>query len=181
MNPDDRAGMRGAVSALMRSYFSDVRRWAAGLSTRYIVAVAVALGGILAIFAACAVGITALFNLIESRYGADAAYAAIGGGLFFIGMILLLLAWIMFKGRIPPLPRPHRQVRSARRMMVQSSALRGIASLGEKSLGEAKVAPSGPAIPALIATGATLLVGWIVGSHVATIRRERRRRADSAQ
>src|SRR5215471_10353836 len=107
MYPDDRAGLRGAASVLVRSYFSDLRRWAAGLSTRYIVAIAVALGGIIAIFAACAVGISALFHLIESWYGTDAAYAAIGGGLFFIGIILLVLAWVMFSGRIPSLPRPH--------------------------------------------------------------------------
>lgn len=176
MNPDDRAGWRGAVSVLMRSYLSDLGRWAAGLSTRYIVALAVGLGGILAIFAACAVGVTALFHLIESRYGADAAYAAIGGGLAFIGIILLVLALILFRGRIPPLPRPHRQVRSARRMMVQSSAVRAI-----KGVGETTGARTGPAIPVLIATGATLLVGWIVGSRVATRRRERRRKVESDQ
>lgn len=196
MYPDDRAGWRGAASGLMRSYLSDLRRWAAGLSTRYIIAIAVALGGILAIFAAGAVGVTALFRLIESLYGTDAAYAAIGGGLFLIGIILLLLAWIMFSGRIPPLPRPHRQVRSAKRMMVQSSALRAIpglgvagvdssglggSGLGGSSPGETKVARTTEAMPMLIATGATLLVGWIVGSRVATRRRQRMSKLDSAQ
>lgn len=160
----------------MRSYLSDLRRWAAGMSTRYIVALAVALGGILSIFAACAVGMTALFHLIESWYGRDAAYATIGGGLFFIGIILLVLAWIMFSGPIPSLPRPHRQIRSARQMMMQSPALRAM-----EGIGEAGRARAGPARPALMAVGATLLIGWIVGSRVATRRRERKSRMDVTQ
>lgn len=180
MYPDDRAGWRGAVSALMRSYLSDLRRWAAGLSTRYIVAIAIALGGILAIFAACAVGITALFHLIESWYGMDAAYATVGGGLFVIGIILLVLAWIMFSGAIPSVPRPHRQIRSARQMarqmMMQSSTLGAM-----KRIGEVKATRTGPTMPVLMATGATLLVGWIVGSRVATRRRARKSRLDMDQ
>lgn len=180
MNPDQRAGWRGAVSVLLRSYLSDLRRWAAGLSTRYIVAIAIALGGILAIFAACAVGVTALFHLIESWYGIDAAYAAVGGGLFFIGIILLVLAWIMLSGGIPALPRPHRQIRSAkqmaRQMMMQSPALGAM-----KRVGEVRGVRTGPTIPVLMATGATLLIGWIVGSRVATRRRERNSRLDMDQ
>jgi len=180
MYPDDRADFRGAASVLMRSYFSDLRRWAAGLSTRYIVAIAVALGGITAIFAACAVGISALFHLIESWYGTDAAYAAVGGGLFFIGIILLVLAWTMFSGAIPSVPRPHRQIRSARQMarqmIMQSPALGAM-----KRIGEVPGARTAPAIPVLMATGATLLVGWIVGSRVATRRRARRSRLDMDQ
>jgi len=181
MNPDERAvGLRGAASVLTRSYFSDLRGWAAGLSTRYIVAMAIALGGILALFAAGAVGVTALFHLIESWYGTDAAYASIGGGLFFVGIVLLVLAWVMFSGRIPSLPRPHRQIRSAKRMarqmMMQSSAVGAM-----KRIGEVNGARTGPTMPVLIATGATLLVGWIVGSRVATRRRERKSRLDMDQ
>jgi hypothetical protein len=169
MGPDDRVGFRGAASVLVRSYLSDVRRWAAGLSTRYIVAVAIAIGGVLAIFAACAVGITALFNLVQSLYGTDAAYAVIGGGLLLIGLILLLLAWTMLRAQIPPLPRPHRQVRSARRMMVGSSAVRAISGLREAG-GER----ADPAIQALVAAATTLLIGWIVASRFRTRRHEQK-------
>lgn len=154
---------------LVRSYFSDLRRWAAGLSTRYIVAVAIAFGGILAIFAACAVGITALFNLIESLYGTDGAYAIVGGGLLFVGLILLLLAWTMLRGRIPPLPRPHRQIRSARRMVVGSSAVRAVAGLREAGGERAE-----PAMQVLMAAATTLLIGWIVASRVRARRRGRK-------
>jgi len=178
MGPD-RVGLRGAASVLVRSYFSDLRGWAAGLSTRYIVAVAIALGGILAIFAACAIGITALFNLIQSLYGTDGAYAVVGGGLLFIGLILLLLAWTMLRAQIPPVPRPHRQVRSARRMMVGSSALRAVSGLREAGLREAGLREAGgeradPAIQVLMAAATTLLIGWIVASRIRTRRREQK-------
>jgi hypothetical protein len=173
MGPD-RVGLRGAASVLVRSYFSDLRGWAAGLSTRYIVAVAIALGGILAIFAACAIGITALFNLIQSLYGTDGAYAVVGGGLLFIGLILLLLAWTMLRAQIPPVPRPHRQVRSARRMMVGSSALRAVSGLREAGLREAGGERADPAIQVLMAAATTLLIGWIVASRIRTRRREQK-------
>lgn len=174
MGPDDRVGLRGAASVLVRSYFSDLRGWAAGLSTRYIVAVAIALGGILAIFAACAIGITALFNLIASLYGTDGAYAVVGGGLFFLGLILLLLAWTMLRAQIPPVPRPHRQVRSARRMMVGSPALRAVSGLREAGLREAGDERSDPALQVLMAAATTMLIGWIVASRIRTRRRERK-------
>jgi hypothetical protein len=119
---------------------------------------------------------TALFHVIESQYGTGIAYAAIGGGLLLLGLILLLLAWIMLRAQVPALPRPHRQVRSARRMMVQSSALRAI-----KAVGGPEGARTGSAIPVLMATAATLLIGWIVGSRAATRRRERKTRTDSVQ
>jgi len=173
MGPD-RVGLRGAASVLVRSYFSDLRGWAAGLSTRYIVAVAIALGGILAIFAACAIGITALFNLIQSLYGTDGAYAVVGGGLLFIGLILLLLAWTMLRAQIPPVPRPHRQVRSARRMMVGSSALRAVSGLREAGLREAGGERADSAIQVLMAAATTLLIGWIVASRIRTRRREQK-------
>jgi hypothetical protein len=176
MNPGDRTGWRAAASGLMRSYLSDLRRWAVGLSTRYIVAVVIAVGGVLAAFAACAVGITALFHLIENQYGTGTAYAAIGGGLLFVGMILLVLAWTMLRAQTPPLPRPHRQVQSARRMMVRSSALRAV-----KGVDEVEGARTSPAIPVLIAAAATLLMGWLVGSRVRTERRERKNGAVSVQ
>jgi hypothetical protein len=176
MNRDD-AGLRGALSVLVRSYVSDLRRWVAGLSTRYIVAIAIAFGGILAIFAACAIGITALFNLIEALYGVDGAYAIVGGGLLFIGLILLLLAWAMLRASIPPLPRPHRQVRSARRMMVGSQALRAVADSHEED--DPRV---GPVPQAVVAGAAAVLIGWIAASRLWTRRRARKAsKRDSSQ
>jgi hypothetical protein len=110
----------------------------------------------------------------------DAAYATVGGGLFVIGIILLVLAWIMFSGAIPSVPRPHRQIQSARQMarqmMMQSSTLGAM-----KRIGEMKATRTGSTMPVLMATGATLLVGWIVGSRVVTRRRQRKSRLDMDQ
>jgi hypothetical protein len=50
-----------------------------------------------------------------------------------------------------------------------------------KRIGEVKATRTGPTMPVLMATGATLLVGWIVGSRVATRRRARKSRLDMDQ
>jgi hypothetical protein len=50
-----------------------------------------------------------------------------------------------------------------------------------KRIGDVKGARAGPTIPVIMATGATLLVGWIVGSRVATRRRERKGGLDMDQ
>jgi hypothetical protein len=62
MNPANDVSWRGVASALVRSYVADLRAWAAKLAAGYGVAVAMLVGGVLTLFAAIAVGVTALFQ-----------------------------------------------------------------------------------------------------------------------
>jgi hypothetical protein len=169
MSPADSVGWRGAASGLFRSYVADLRGWAGRLATRYAVAVAMTIGGILANFAAVAVGITALFHFIERQYGMDVAYGVIGGGLVAIGIILFLVAWTMLRRRVAPMPGPHRQAQSVKQMVVKSAMARALANPSE-----AEGMRADAATQVLIGAAAAVLIGWILASRLAA-RSERRR------
>jgi hypothetical protein len=150
MNVSVKGEPRG-FSALWRSYAADLRGWAAGRAAGYGVAAALLVGGILAVFAAIAVGAIALFHVIELRYGANTAFAALGGGLLALGAILLLAGWLMMGRHGAPLPRPHRQFRAARNMLAlhRSEATRPDAMT-----------------QILLGAAAILAAGWIVTTHL---------------
>src|ERR1700761_6151494 len=105
-NISAKAKPRG-LFALWRSYAADLRGWVGQRAAGYGIAIALMVGGVLAVFAAVAVGATALFHFIELRDGANVAFAVLGGGLLALGLILLLTGWLMIKRRAAPLPRPH--------------------------------------------------------------------------
>ncbi len=157
----DKADWSGAASDLARSYIADLRRWVTRRAVRYAVAVAISVGGILALFAAASVAVAAFFNAIEHHYGADVAYASVGGGLLGVGIILLLVAWAMLRRHAPPLPRPHRQAAFAKKMIMRSATVRT-----GTGLRTARSASADPVTRALIGAAATMLVGWMVASRL---------------
>lgn len=155
-----RNSWRAATAALLRSYAADLRRWAAGLVASYAIAGALLAGGVLTLFAAIAVAITALFHFIERHYGMNAAYGGIGGGLFVLAIVLVLSGWLILRRRVPRLPRPYPQVQAAKRRL--------IGPLGARSLGsrlQAKIVQADPTTRLLIAASVTMLVGWMVASR----------------
>jgi hypothetical protein len=171
MGPPDDTGLRGVASGLLRSYAMDLRGWVSRLAAGYAVAVAILVGSVLALFAAIAVGVTALFDFIERRHGAEVAYGSVGGGLLILAVILLLIGWAMLRRRTPPLPRPQRQVQAARRELFGSTALRATGGLPG-----AETAKAAPTTRLLVAAAATMLVGWIVASRMWSRPRRRRER-----
>jgi H+/Cl- antiporter ClcA len=144
---------------LLRSYAADLRSWAKRLAAGYGIALALLVGGVLALFAAIAVGITALFHFLERLYGVEVAYGAIGGGLLVLAIILLLAGWMMLRRKAPPLPQPRRQLRAAKQILVEPAARR--------------VVRTKPVTRVLVGAAATLLVGSILGSRFQTSRRAR--------
>lgn len=145
---------------LLRSYAADWRRWAGRLAARYGVAIALFVGGVLALFAAIAVGITALFDFLERTYGIRVAYGSVGGGLFVLAVVLFLIGWMMLRRKTPPLPRPRRQVQAAKQTLVGPAAWRVVGSrLGVKA------AQTDPVTGLLFGAAATILAGWIVASR----------------
>ena len=150
---------RGAVSALLQSYAAELRGWAMRLAAGYGIGLALLAGGVLALFAAIAVGVTALFHFLERLYGTDVAYGSIGGGLLVLAIILFLAGWMMLRRKAPPLPQPRRQLRAAKQVLLEPAARR--------------VVETRPVTRVLVGAAATLLVGSIVGSRFQTSRRAR--------
>ena len=149
------------LSALWRSYAADLKVWAARLAAGYGIAAALLVGGVLAVFGAIAVGAIALFHFLELRYGANTAFAALGGGFLALGAILLLAGWLMMGRQAAPLPRPHRQFRAAKNMLVGSTVARAVTTLHTSE------APRPDAMTqVLLGAAAILAAGWIVTTHL---------------
>jgi hypothetical protein len=146
-------------SALWRSYVADLKAWAGKLAAGYGVAAALLAGGILAVFGAIAVGGMALFHFIELRFGANTAFAALGGGLLVLGAILLLAGWLMIGRQAAVLPRPHRQFRAAKNMVVGPVIARAVTTLRTSAKPDAMT-------QVLLGAAAVLAAGWIVTTHV---------------
>jgi hypothetical protein len=147
-------------SALFGSYAADLRGWMVRLAAGYGIAAALLLGGVLAVFGAIAVGAVALFHVIELRYGANIAFAALGGGLVVLAVILMLAGWLMLQRRAP-VPRPERQFRAAKQMLVGSTISRAVASLRETEAGRPDATTQ-----VLLGAAAVVAVGWLVFHHV---------------
>lgn len=156
-------------SALWRSYVGDLKSWAARLAAGYGVAAALLVGGTLAVFAAIAVGAIALFHVLELRYGTNAAFAALGGGLLALGAILLLAGWLMIGRQAAPPPRPHRQFRAARQMLVGPVIARAV-----KTLHRSEAARPDAMTQLLLGAAAILAAGWIVTTHLGSSAPRRR-------
>jgi|SRR5579862_6649210 len=148
------------ISTLFGSYVADLRGWVVKLATGYGIAAALMLGGLLAVFGAIAVGAVALFHFIELRYGTNIAFAALGGGLFVLAVILLLAGWLMLQQRAP-VPRPERQFRAARQMLVGSTISRAVTAMRDT-----EAARPDATTQVLLGAAAVVAVGWLVFHHV---------------
>lgn len=145
---------------LVGSYAADLRGWAAKLAAGYGIAAGLMLGGILAIFGAIAVGVVALFHFLALRYGPDIAFAALGGGLVLLAVILLLAGWVMMRRGAPPLPRPREQARAAKQILMGSTISRAVAALRAN-----EAARPDATTQILLGAAAVVAVGWLAASH----------------
>jgi hypothetical protein len=148
-------------SGLFRSYVSDLKGWMVGRAAGYGIAAALLVGGMLAIFAAIVVAAIALFHFLELRYGTNTAFAALGGGLLALGVILLLSGWLMIGRKAAPLPRPHRQFRAARNMLLGSTVARAVTTLHRS-----EAARPDTMTQVLLGAAAVLAAGWIVTTRI---------------
>lgn len=160
MNVSPKAQPLG-LSALGRSYAADLRGWAASLAAGYGIAAALLVGGMLAVFGAVAVAAIALFAFLELRYGANIAFAALGGGLLALGAVLLLAGWLMIGRKAAPLPKPDRQFRAAKNMLVGPVIARTVATLHTS-----EAARPDAVTQVLLGAAAVLAAGWIVTTHL---------------
>lgn len=153
------------VSALLGSYVADLRGWVVGLAAGYGIAAALMLVGVLAVFAAIVVGFIALYHFVALRYGTYIGFAVIGGGLLLLGIILLLVGYAMTLRKAAPLPRPRRQLRAARQMLVGTTVARAFGALQRSEAGREAAKPDATT-QILLGTAAILAVGWIAASHL---------------
>jgi hypothetical protein len=155
-----RKGKPRGFSSLFGSYAADVKGWVVKLAAGYGIAAALMVGGVLAVFGAITVGVVALFSFLEQRYGANIAFAAVGGGLLVLAVILLLAGWVMMKRRIAPVPRPRQQLRAARQMVVGSTISRAVGGLRENDAARPDLTTQ-----ILLGAAAVVAAGWIVASR----------------
>lgn len=155
-----RRGKPRGFSGLWGSYVEELRGWAAQRAAGYGIAAALLLGGILAVFGAIAVGAVALFHVIALHYGANMAFAALGGGLLALAAILLLAGWLMMSRRAP-LPRPERQFRAARQMLVGTTISRAVTAFHDTEAGKPDATTQ-----MLLGAAAIVAIGWLVATHL---------------
>jgi hypothetical protein len=154
-------------AALFGSYAGDVKAWAGRRAAGYGVAAALMFGGLLAVFAAIAVGAMALFHFFELRYGTNMAFAALGGGLLALGLILLLAGWLTLSRKAAPLPRPHQQFRAAKQMLVGPVISRALTAVRTNEAARPDITTQ-----VLLGAAAILATGWIVAGHFGSNRRD---------
>ena len=153
----------GGLATLGRTYVADLRGWLLKIAQAMVIAAALFIAASFFILAAVAVGLIALFHLIELRYGTNIAFAAIGGGMFVLALILLFAGWATLHRKGAPFPRPHRQARAARQMLIGSTVSRTFAALGSGN-----AARPDPVTQLLLGAAAVLVVGWIVSANLAS-------------
>jgi hypothetical protein len=149
--------------ALAGSYAGDLRGWVAGIAAGYGIAAALMLGGILAVFGAITVGAVALFHFIELRYGTNIAFAALGGGLLALALLLFVAGWLVLQRHAPPLPRPRKQARAAKQMLMGSTISRAVTALRGN-----EVARPDATTQILLGAAAVVAMGWLAASHIGT-------------
>lgn len=142
----------------LQAYGAELRGWASGIAVRYVVAVALCIGGTASLISGTAVGIAALFRWLELQYGPTVAYAVIGGGLVLLGLIGFLVGIILFKGALPPAPRPQRHAGKLGRSLAKRAML--MPAAGRSLL------RSDRTTEILAGTAAVLLVGWVAASRL---------------
>jgi hypothetical protein len=156
--------MRGQSSPISRpkgflqSYGSDLHGWVSGIALRYVIAIALCISGTASLIAGAAVGFAALFRWLELHYGPAVAYSAVGGGLAVLGLIGFLLAIVLFKSSLPPLPRPQRRAREFRQSVATRVML--APAIGRSLLRADRTTEI------LAGTAAVLLVGWVAASRL---------------
>jgi hypothetical protein len=170
------SGIRLPLSGLLRSYVADVGLWASGIATGYSIAAGLLVGGALCLVAALTVAVAALFHWIETTYGVNSAYGAIGGALFVVGIAGLAIGARLVKRPAPPLPRGGRQIQAlnlAVKQVVAATTLQRLLQSTQSSSSRLHNRPlyeADPRTQALAGAAAILLAAWIIASRIRTSR-----------
>jgi hypothetical protein len=143
-----------------------LRGWIGGLTLRYAIAIVLLLSAGASIIAAFGVAISALFHWLEVNYGANEAYAIVIGLLVFLGLVCALIAVMLMRRALPPIPRPGRQAKAVGRSVAADALL--AASVPRKALVKAD-----PLTEVMIGLAAACLVGWLVSSRMGRSRKAR--------
>jgi len=105
-------------------------------------------------------GVAPVFDFIETRYGANMALASVGGFFLIVGVAAVLVGQSLLKRRIPPLPRPDRQIEGLKRSLALPTAMHLLTN-GRNAGRLAK----DPVTGMLVAAAALVAIGWIAASR----------------
>ena len=151
--------LRSPGAALLHSYAEDLRNWAGGIAKRYEIAALILLASALAVLVAIGFGLGALFHFVALRYGEYAAFAILGGGFAVVALAGIIAGVVLLKRRLPPLPRPQRQLGQLKRSLA-IPAVRQVLKPGERTRAIAR----DPVAQIILTTAAALALGWIVAA-----------------
>jgi hypothetical protein len=121
--------------------------------------------GALLILVALGFGVGALFDFLEARYGANIAFAAVGGFFLVVGVAAMLAGLSSLKRRIPSLPRPDRQIEGLKRSLALPAAMRLLTNRRS-----ARMLGKDPVTGLLMGAAALVAIGWIVASRLSRSR-----------
>lgn len=157
---NDRLRPIGLLKGALHSYGIDLRHWIGRVERRYITVCALALLGVVSLVGSLFIGVSALFSIMEARFGLYVAYEIIGGTFLLIGLMAIVGATALLKRKLPHLPsaRPHAQ--NFKRSVTLSAATR-LAYGGAQ--GRSQIHPTTNIIAGV---AAALLIGWIAASHM---------------
>lgn len=162
--------LRTRPQKLVRSYGGDLRGWMGGIVKRYQIAAAVLVGGLLALLVAVGFGIAAVFHFVALRYGENVAIAGVGGFFAVIGIIGSVIGLALLKRRLPPVPRPRRQIDEFKRSIAVPATLQ---LLGRND--RVRAVARDPVAQIILAVSGALALGWIVAASRSSKRQIRTR------
>jgi hypothetical protein len=148
----------GPVSGLLQSYGSDLKGWATGIVVRYAIAIILLLMAGAGLVGAIGVGIADLFHWIESNYGTNTAYAAVAGLMLLLSAVSALIAVLLLRRALPPVPRPRRHAKAVGRSVAAEAIL---AAAPHKGLLKPDATTE-----MMIGLAAVCLAGWLVWSRL---------------
>jgi hypothetical protein len=151
--------LRSPGAALLRSYAEDLRNWAGGIAKRYEIAALILLVSAVAVLVAIAFGIGALFHFVALRYGEYTSFAILGGGFAIVALAGIITGVALLKQRLPPLPRPQRQLGELKRSLA-IPAVRQVLKPGERTRAIAR----DPVAQIILTTAVALALGWIIAA-----------------
>src|SRR5262249_53270579 len=142
----------------LRSYRNEVSSWGGRIARRYVVALAISVGGGLFVLVAAGFGVAAVFHFLALHYGVNIAFLVLGGFFLIVGLIALIAGRTLTKRPLPPVPKPYKQAQQLNRAVAVDFLIR-------RDLLRQRVRKH-----FLVSAAGAAAVGWIAGEALMRLR-----------
>jgi hypothetical protein len=150
----------GFLVRILKSYGDDVRKWLAGIGTRYAAGIGLMVGGALLQMVAAGVGTAAALHYVEIEYGTYTAYAIVGGAYGILGVDGLFAGRVLLGRSASPAPSPQPQIQILKQSLAVPTAALFLSSKRRKILRP-------DALTQVLAVGAAAtLLGWVAATQL---------------